>query len=790
MASALTRKSWTDLTRRPLRTVLTVLTLALAVASFGILALPTLTNRAMSSEVAQSRLYDVSIRVDTVSLSATQMQDLERLPNVAAVTGRTTFTTRTQIGARRVDTEVWGVPDFANQPVDRVTTGARPGANQILVDVRDSMSKISNAKTGDVLNVQGADGSVRPLELAGSARAMAFNQDTMGGHLVLYATQATVQTLRGRPGMNLLEFRLVDTRASAAQATVVAVRNFLAGQPNPTTFSNVPTIRATGDWPLKSVFNSRLKILDILIALAVLSAVFLLTNTIRTLVAEQTREIGVMRSIGASARDVRNGYLRTAAFLGALGSAAGALIGIGLAYLLVGLFARAVFGVSPGFDVDWPVVTIGALAGVGGTVLVAWPTLRKVLHTPVHDALASEGLVSTFGSGRFDRAVLRSAALPPPVRIGVRNIVRQKSRSLTTVVQVALAVATLLGLLSLALAVSRVTDQSWNVLDYDIGFSAQQGGSLYTPAVVDTIRSQPGVAGVEAVGWSEMTYQGQTFQGLGVHPTTFVREQLKAGRWLTAQDEASQADVAVVGSAAARRWHLRPGTELTITTAGGPVTFTVVGVGRSQANNGYNLYTTLGAIQAVTRHPGVANSLFIRAADTHHAAIDALAVRLEAVLAGSGHPSRSQLTYAGRATDKASAASLLVVVEGLGLLIVAISMLGLVNAITMSILERTREVGVLRCLGARARDLRRIFRIETLSLTLVGFVVAIPFGWGVAHALQWLVLHVAGGQLPAPYTLRNLGIALIGTIVLAIAVVIIPLRRATHLHPGDAIRLN
>src|SRR5579872_1711371 len=92
VASALTRKSWTDLTRRPVRTVLTVLTLALAVASFGILALPTLTNRAMSSEVAQSRLYDVSIPVDTVTLSAAQMEALARLPNVAALSGRTTFT--------------------------------------------------------------------------------------------------------------------------------------------------------------------------------------------------------------------------------------------------------------------------------------------------------------------------------------------------------------------------------------------------------------------------------------------------------------------------------------------------------------------------------------------------------------------------------------------------------------------------------------------------------------------------------------------------------------------------
>lgn len=790
MASALIRKSWTDLSRRPVRAVLTILTLALAVASFGILALPSLMNRAMTSEVAQARLYDLSIPVDELVLSPTQLEQLAKLPNVTSVSARSMFATRSLVGSRRVDTEVWGVANFADQPVDRVITTSRPGANQVLVDVRDAMSGISRARAGDTLTVQAADGSFRALPVSGSARAMAFNQDTMTGHLVLYATQATVQSLGGFKGVNLIELRLHDARQSAAEATLSAVRSFLSGLPNPGAFSNLPTIRAPGDWPLKSVFNSRSKVLDILIVLAALSAVFLLANTIRTLVAEQSREIGVMRAVGASGRDVRNSYLRTAALLGLLGSIVGAALGIALASLLVGLFARMVFGVRPGFAIEWQVVALGAAAGVAGTVLTAWPTLRRVLHTPLHDALAGEGLVSQFGSNRLDRAILRSGRLPPPVRIGVRNIARQKGRSTTTIVQIALAVATLLGLLSLTLAVSQVTDESWNVLDYDITLSAQPGGNLYGPAVLSDVRSQPGVAGVEAADWSQMTYQGQTLSALGVHASTFVREPLTAGRWLSPQDDSHQADVAIVGSAAARRWHLRPGSRVTVTTAGGPVTFTVVGVGKSQANNGYSFYTTLSALQVATGHPGLANSLLIRATDRRHGAIDALAARLESTLARSGDPTRSQIMYAGRATDKASASSLLVVVEGIGLLIVAISMLGLVNAITMSIIERTREIGVLRCLGARARDLRRIFRTETITLALVGFVLAIPLGWIIAHALQWLVLHVAGGQLPAPYTLGSIGIAFIGTVLLALLVVAGPLGRATRLHPGDAIRYN
>ena len=64
-------------------------------------------------------------------------------------------------------------------------------------------------------------------------------------------------------------------------------------------------------------------------------------------------------------------------------------------------------------------------------------------------------------------------------------------------------------------------------------------------------------------------------------------------------------------------------------------------------------------------------------------------------------------------------------------------------------------------------------------------MLAVPLGWLIAHALNWLVLVLTNGRLPVPYTLADLGLALIGTLVLAVIVVAVPLRRATRLRPGD-----
>ena len=320
MATALARKSWTDLSRRRARTVLTVLTLALAVASFGILAIPSQMNRAMTAEVVQARLYDLQIPVDDVTLSAAQLSELARLADVTAVTARSMFATRAFIGGQRVAAEIWGVPSFTAQPVDQVITASRPGPGQVLTDVQDSGRGIYSGTTGDRLRLQAGDGSIRTVTVAGSARSLALSQDTQTDHLVLYATQATVQDLGGFRGVNMLEFRLRDASAPAANATVAAVRSFLAAQPNRTAFAGLPAIRAPGDWPGKSIFDQEAKVLIILIVLAVLCAAFLLANTIRTMIAEQTAEIGVMRAIGASRRDVRRAYLPTAALLGLFGA--------------------------------------------------------------------------------------------------------------------------------------------------------------------------------------------------------------------------------------------------------------------------------------------------------------------------------------------------------------------------------------------------------------------------------------------------------------------------------------
>ena len=216
--------------------------------------------------------------------------------------------------------------------------------------------------------------------------------------------------------------------------------------------------------------------------------------------------------------------------------------------------------------------------------------------------------------------------------MGLRNVARQKDRSLTTVVQVALAVATLLGLVSLGHAVSQTTKRSWPVLDYDITLSAEAGGHWYGAGIVSAVRAQSGVAAVEAVDESQLSYKGQTLYALGVH-APFIDETLTAGHWLRRANRGPRLGSWSPARPSPASSTCTPGRERR-RAAAGECPFTVIGVGASDANNGFNIYTTLGALQAATGHPGVANTLLVRAASKAHPAIDTLASRLEDRRAG------------------------------------------------------------------------------------------------------------------------------------------------------------
>jgi putative ABC transport system permease protein len=363
---------------------------------------------------------------------------------------------------------------------------------------------------------------------------------------------------------------------------------------------------------------------------------------------------------------------------------------------------------------------------------------------------------------------------------------RRKRRTLATAVQVGFAVATLLALLSLGTAVGDLTRNYYDDTHLDI-WAGTYDSRPFTPAAQRALLSTPGVKAVQPVVQNGAKVAGKDAGLLGMVNEPWMRLRVTGGRWYTPAEAARGTNVTVLGSAVAARTGAKIGDTITVQTAAGPARLRIIGTLWEPGEPG-QLYMPIKALQNALHAPGEVNSYWIRSASPDHTFVDRLSSRLEDSLGAHGTPIATRAWYDQKADNVAQNASITRSITVLGLVIVAISMVGLVNAITMGILERTREIGMLRCVGARARDIRRIFATEGLVIAALGWLIGVGAGYALAYGMVKLTESATKLDLTFTFPTANLVTTLVGTVILALLVLLAPLRRAVRFKPGEALR--
>jgi putative ABC transport system permease protein len=786
VVSAITRKSVSDLSRRRTRSVFVVLTLALAVASVGIFALPKLMDRSMQAEVRAGKLPDLTVFTSTLDLDRAQVDALAALPNVRAVEPRSSFYGRIYLGARRAPVVVVGVPDFAAQRADvvRVVSGSVPAANEVLTERQNANQGLVDVGAGDTVQVVARSGLTLSLRVSGVGRNLGGGKNvTDNSVVVLYATSQTVSTLDGATGYQSLAFRLEDTRPVAVAATTNRIRHALRSIPGFAGFTWLPQVRAPGEWPGKSDFHAFTSFFYVITVLALLSAFVLIANTMTTTVAEQTPEIGTMKAIGGRRRQMAAVYVKTALLLGAPGTALGIALGIAISNVLVRYLGSTFFAIQVGFGVDPVILAVSLLVGLLGPALAALPAIRRATRVPLREALEATG--SAVGAQDAGDAALRQVRfLPRTVQIGLRNAGRRRRRSLATAVMVALAVGNLLAILGLAAGISRVTHAEWR--DHGEDVKVLVGGDA---GIEQLIRETPGVAAVEPMFDAEVRLAGEKGFIWALRPSTMFHYRLDTGRWYRPAEEQTHARVAVIGRNFARVTGTRVGDRVRVDTGNGLIVLRLIGVAANQQENGAVLFVPRGTMKAFFgTSPAGADDYWVRTTSHSHAFVDRTTTAIEDTLAANGYEVGTEIEYVGEADNVAQNRTITTSIAVLGFLIVAISMVGLANAVAMSVIERTREVGILRTIGARARDIRRIFAAESVAIASLGGLLGIPVGYVLERFLVWLVKREVNVDIAFTFPIGNIALAFVGTVLLALLITLLPIRRAVRYRPGNALR--
>ncbi len=718
-------------------------------------------------------------------LDAPELEALRQVPGVATLDARTLYETKIVAGEQRRDVLLVGVPDWGDQHVNAIVVddGAAPSGAQVVTDRMNGRTGRFSGGIGDAVSLADRNGRPQAFSVSGRGDTLVFSQLVAEEEAVLYAPQATVNDLAGASGVNSIEFRVDDPER--ADEVAAAVRTRLLDLEPDVAFPDLADIRVAGTWPGEDNFNNFATLVYVGAVLALVSALVLISNTMTTTVAEQAREVAVMKAIGGRRRQIRRSFLRTALVLGAIGTGLGIALGIPFANLVLGFIGSTFFGITPEWGVPANALIVSVVVGIGATVLASLPALRRAARTSVRAGLESGVAAGT--DERLDR-VLRRVRLPRTTQIGLRNVTRRRSRTYATTLQITLAVSVALGFLALGVTVARETARTWDTMSWDVIVSQRANVPLDDRAA-GLIATTAGVETSQPILYNMLDVDGTQYESWGLPPAaTLYRPDIIAGRWLAPADDTGTRNVVVIGRALASKTGTRVGDTLRVGTARGPAELEVVGIDSRLMNNGTTLYLPLARFQRLLGRSDT-NAYWVVSASQDERAIDVLATAEEDRLTAAGYPVSTEIHYVERAANLESNRVLIAVLAAMGIPIVIIGMIGLLNTMTMNVIERTRDIGILRCIGASSRAVRRIFRAEALTVALVGALLAIPGGWLVGALLTSVVTHLFHfGSVPYIFPVISAGFAVVATLGLAWLVVIAPLRRASHLEPGNALR--
>ena len=339
MASVLTRKSYRELTRHRIRSLLTIITIAATVTGLWLFAIPFGLDAAVAQRMETDQHHDIQLSPDNLVyvqdqaepmpadrvISDSELDGLRALPNVKAVEARPVMWTQMRRGTQTEDIWLVGVEDFADQHVNVVSVeeGEAPTASP------DRLSALLDAPAtpGERISIKAGDGKFYPFDVSGSGGTLRWSARAVDIGGIVYVPAETVRLFTASVGFNSLALRLVDNTVEATEATLADMRAYLASVAPEMTYWKVPDVPQSGSWYGKDQIFRLVPLLYVIAFTALASAFILVSTTMNTIVSQQTAEIGVMKAIGGSRKTIMACYLRSVLLLGGIGTAIGTAAG-------------------------------------------------------------------------------------------------------------------------------------------------------------------------------------------------------------------------------------------------------------------------------------------------------------------------------------------------------------------------------------------------------------------------------------------------------------------------------
>jgi putative ABC transport system permease protein len=700
------------------------------------------------------------------------------------------------------------------------------GPGQVVIDKKTAAD--NGYGLGDKIGVA-ADGPTRQYTITGLARY--GKENSIGGATFAVFNVATAQVVLGKRGQ-------YDTIFAAARDGVSSQQLVSDLRPIVPATAQIKTGQQQADADSKDVQENGKFVQYFLLGFGFIAlgvGAFVIFNTLSITLAQRVRELATLRTLGASRRQIKRSVLTEGLAMGVFASVVGLVCGFALAKGLNGLFQLFGIDLPSASTVVKPRTIIVALAlGIVITLIASLsPARRATQIAPI--AALREGatlpprlgarrpaipmtilavgiaacLIGAFAggslgtsmilvgvgslllflgvimvAGRLVRPIAAVVGAParrwggPAGRLASGNSTRNTTRTATTAaaLMIGLALVTLCAtLFSGFLSSTQSADKKAVSADYVV--TSKTGFDTIPAAVGAAVAVAPGVKSVSAVRQDQAKAFGDTVVVNGLAPGFNDTVKLGLEHGADAVIPRLGASGAIVVKSYADDHGLRVGSPLTLTTsAGRPVTVRVVAIGEPDAQLTGEVLVSQAAFDARFPRPSDLY-VFVRA---EHGTNAATTKAIDQAVSGfpevDAHTRSAWIDFRGADTRK-----FLMLLYVLLALSVVVSLFGMVNALVLTVFERTREIGMMRAVGMTRRQVRRMVRHESIITALIGAGLGLPLGLVVAAAMA--------GALNTPFVppVQSLVIFTIVAIIAGVLAAVAPARRASRLNVLKAL---
>jgi putative ABC transport system permease protein len=606
------------------------------------------------------------------------------------------------------------------------------GEREIFIERTGRM--VLPVEAGDTVTLELPGQEIRQLRVAAVVHDVTAFSTVMSGQVNAYVSRDTMEWLGGSREYNQL-YITVSERPGDEQhvqevAWRVADRLESTGREVFDTFVFEP-----GQHPTKTITETLSVILGVLGGLTVFFSAFLVINTITALVSQHTEQIGVMKAVGGRTDQIVRMYLVLVLAFGVLALVVAVPLSTVASFGMINFLSDFLNFRPAGFRVPPISLALQTAVALCVPVLAALVPVLNGTRITIREAISDYGLGSgRFGQSAIDRLVEKVRGLPRPMLISLRNTFRRKARLVLTLTTLTLGGAIFIAVFNVRASLYVRIDEVLGYFLSDVNISLTRAHRL--EKIEQLMQDVPGVVRTEGWGFESSRIvvedSDTTFEVLVWAPpanSDLIEPVMTAGRWLVPEDENA---IVITNQVVEEQPDLGVGDEVIIKVNEREYTWQVVGVAEMAANvDPPFVYTNYESLVEVLNQSDKAAAFRIVTASHDPQSQKQAAQALEERFGRAGIRI-SQITtgFENQQQQRVSIDVLVTTLMVMSILIALVGGIGLMGTMSMNVMERTREIGVMRSIGASNPSILWMVVVEGMTIGLfswvLGSVLALP----------------------------------------------------------------